>query len=109
MIQQTKFTYSPLGKAFEKQIKTIEDQGEKQIKTLEEHGKQSFKSSKFDEEGILSPSNQNGIFQNLVSEKIGKIEKLHSNIDLKNLIYYYKGVTKDVNFHDFIDGETLFD
>ena len=28
------FTYSPLGKAFEKQIKTIEDQGEKQVKTL---------------------------------------------------------------------------
>ena len=27
MIQQAKFTYSPLGKAFEKQIKTIEDQG----------------------------------------------------------------------------------
>ena len=27
MIEQAKFTYSPLGKAFEKQIKTIEDQG----------------------------------------------------------------------------------
>ena len=27
IIEQTKFTYSPLGKAFEKQIKTIEDQG----------------------------------------------------------------------------------
>ena len=25
MIEQIKFTYSPLGKAFEKQIKTIED------------------------------------------------------------------------------------
>ena len=25
--QQTKFTYSPLGKAFDKQIKTIENQG----------------------------------------------------------------------------------
>ena len=25
IIEQTKFTYSPLGKAFEKQIKTIED------------------------------------------------------------------------------------
>ena len=27
IIEQAKFTYSPLGKAFEKQIKTIEDQG----------------------------------------------------------------------------------
>ena len=29
IIEQAKFTYSPLGKAFEKQIKTIEDQGKK--------------------------------------------------------------------------------
>ena len=31
IIEQAKFTYSPLSKAFEKQIKTIEDQGIKQI------------------------------------------------------------------------------
>ena len=35
IIEQAKFTYSPLGKAFEKQIKTIEDQGKKQIDALE--------------------------------------------------------------------------
>ena len=29
LIEQAKFTYSPLRKAFEKQIKTIENQGEK--------------------------------------------------------------------------------
>ena len=29
IIEQSKFTYSPLGKAFEKQIKTIEEQGKK--------------------------------------------------------------------------------
>ena len=29
IIEQAKFTYSALGKAFEKQTKTIEDQGEK--------------------------------------------------------------------------------
>ena len=31
IIEQAKFTYSPLEKAFEKQIKTIEDQGKNQI------------------------------------------------------------------------------
>ena len=36
IIEQAKFTYSPLGKAFEKQIKTIEDQGEKRIKALKD-------------------------------------------------------------------------
>ena len=34
IIEQAKFTYSSLGKAFEKQIKTIEYQGKKQVKAL---------------------------------------------------------------------------
>ena len=38
MIEQAKFTYSLLGKAFEKQIKTIEDQWEKQIKAIQNQG-----------------------------------------------------------------------
>ena len=36
IIERAKFTYPPLGKAFEKQIKTIEHQGEKQINTLKD-------------------------------------------------------------------------
>ena len=35
LIQQAKFNYSPLGKAIEKQRKTIEDQAEKQVVALE--------------------------------------------------------------------------
>ena len=34
VIEQAKFTYSPLGKAFREEIKTIEDQEEKQIKAI---------------------------------------------------------------------------
>ena len=33
IIEQAKFIYSPLGKAFEKQTKSIEDQGEKTNKS----------------------------------------------------------------------------
>ena len=33
-IKQAKFTYTPLGKAFEKQMKTIEDQGITQVEAL---------------------------------------------------------------------------
>ena len=40
IIEQTKFTYSPLGKALEKQTKTIEVQGKKQVDALK-----SFKPS----------------------------------------------------------------
>ena len=39
VIEQTKFTYSPLGKAFEKEIKKTEDDGQKQINAIEVHGK----------------------------------------------------------------------
>ena len=35
IIEQANLTYSPLGKAFDKQIKTIEDQNKKQIDALE--------------------------------------------------------------------------
>ena len=34
IIEQAKFTFSPLDKAFEKQIKTIKDQGIKQIEAF---------------------------------------------------------------------------
>ena len=49
VIEQAKFTYSSLGKAFKKEINTTEGQKEKQIKALEEHGKQLIKSNAFAE------------------------------------------------------------
>ena len=42
IIEQTKFTYSPLGKAFEKQINTTDNQGKNQVdvlKDLKDHKK----------------------------------------------------------------------
>ena len=40
IIEQAKFTHSPCGKVFERQIKRIEYQVEKHIKALKEHGVQ---------------------------------------------------------------------
>ena len=51
IIEQAKFTYSPLGKAFEKQMKTIEDQGEKQIKVIQDQGHvKTIKKYDYDDE-----------------------------------------------------------
>ena len=61
MIKQANFTYSLLGKMFEKQIKTIEIPGEKQVKVIEEHGKQ-LASNTFVEKYSSPPSKQKGIF-----------------------------------------------
>ena len=44
IIKQARFIYSLLGKAFEKQIKTSEDQGEKQIKAIQ--GQRQVKATK---------------------------------------------------------------
>ena len=45
--EHANFTCSTLGKAFEKQIKTLENPGEKHVKAIEEHGKQLAKSNTF--------------------------------------------------------------
>ena len=48
IIEQAKFTYSPLGKTFEKERKTIEEQARKQVEALKpwksERNKQDIKS-----------------------------------------------------------------
>ena len=63
IIEQAKFTYSPLGKAFEKQIKTIEDQGEKQIKAIQDQGQvKTFKKFAYDAEDTPFISKQKKIF-----------------------------------------------
>ena len=36
ILEQTKFTYSLLGKAFQEQIKTIKEQGEKQVNAIQD-------------------------------------------------------------------------
>ena len=47
-------------------------------------------------------------FYNLIAERMNKIEKLHNSIDFNNLTHYYRGLTFDINFDNFIDAITLF-
>ena len=60
ILEEVNFIYSQLGRAFEKTIKTIEEQWEKQIKSLEKHGKQLVKYS--DQKESLAHSKQKEIF-----------------------------------------------
>ena len=66
IIEQTKFTYSPLGKAFDKQIKTIEDQGKKQVDALEKLKPEKAKTNK-DAPNIQSRATI--IFNDLINNK----------------------------------------
>ena len=53
IIKRAKFTYSPLGKVFEKVKKTIEDQREKQIKAIRDNKKQLANTNKHSYENEL--------------------------------------------------------
>ena len=74
IIEQAKFTYSPLGKAFEKQIKTIEDQGEKQIKSLEDL------KPKEQTKAIESKSNNESMSANIFNDLIKKIKSIMNEL-----------------------------
>ena len=78
IIDQTKFTYSPLGKTFEKQIKTIEDQGEKQMKAIQDQGQvKTIKKYDYEDEDTPFISKQKEIFNELVDERLEKITDLN--------------------------------
>ena len=77
IIEQAKFTYSSLGKAFEKQIETIEDQGEKEIdalKDLKDQNKQVHNISDYKDD--LLHSKEREIFKNIYSKRLDKIADL---------------------------------
>ena len=68
IIEQAKFTYSPLGKVFEKQVKTIEDQGQKQIDALKIWN-QKNKQNRFRINLIISQKLQSYLMILLAKEK----------------------------------------
>ena len=93
IIQQAKFTYSPLGKAFEKQTKTIEDQGKKQVVALEslkapDKKKTSIKD--FIPIGNLNPE---------VINEIKRIEEIEKNVDRNKMVY--RGTNKTYDYRNF--------
>ena len=61
-IEQTKFKYIHLGKAFEKQIKAMEDQGRKKVKTLKLLNPEDKKINSI--EGIFPKTLDNSIIRN---------------------------------------------
>ena len=81
IIEQAKFTYSPLGKAFEKQIKTIKDQRQKQVEALN-----TFKSDKEKLE-IENTIPKSGFANDEAKEEIEKIIKIEKTINREILVY----------------------
>ena len=77
IIEQAKFNYSPLGKAFKKQIENIEDQGEKQIKAIQ-NGTNEVTIKNIITENILNDE---------AKKEIDKITEIEKTVDREKLLY----------------------
>ena len=74
IIEQAKFTNSPLGKAFDKQIKTIEDQGKKQDDALRDL--KSKEQTKPIEDKSNNQSKAKIIFDDLINKRKKNNERI---------------------------------
>ena len=109
IIEQAKFTYYALGKAFEKQIKTIEDHGKKQIDALENLKPiERLKAIRYDDDDE-SLELKKETYNKLFDEKLDEIQELSREIDYKNLNYDF--TTKSggsINFSGYEGPFSLF-
>ena len=100
IIEQTNFTYSPFGKAFDKQIKTMEDRGKKQVDALKatESGSNN-----------ISPKITKEIYDDILEERTDEILKMSREIDYKNLVYGFEGPTSSIRFSTFAGPMCTYD
>ena len=91
MVEQAKFTYSPLGKAFEKQTKTIKDQREKQADALKSLKPKELKLKE------TKPIEYDNYFINGLVETRG----FTKTIDFNNLTYNFTGDSAPISFIGF--------
>ena len=96
IIEQAKFTYSPLEKALEKQIKTIEDQGKKQVKAIQDNKQIVNKDGGYKDKLLLSRERE--IFKDIYNKRLDKIEELNNKIDYDDLDYVILRNNMEYNF-----------
>ena len=80
IIEQVKFAYSPLGKAFKKQIKTIEDQGKKQVESLNTLNS----NNQLTIEDVIP---KNALNNDDAKKELNKTKEIEKNVDREKLIY----------------------
>ena len=101
IIEQAKFTYSPLGKAFEKETKTIEDKGEKQIKAIQDNRKQLISDDDYKNKLLISKERE--IFKDIYNKRLDKLEELNYKIDYDNLKYVVESSSDEYRFNKIED------
>ena len=92
IMEQAKFTCSPLGKAFEKQIKTIEDQGQKQVDALKVLEPKAIENGSNNKPVITKE-----IYDKILEKRMDEILEMSREINYSNLVYDFKGPTPSTN------------
>ena len=90
--EEAKFTYSPSGKAFEKQTKTIEERGKKHINAITNQVERKA--------ALNNKDNHKDNYKEIFEE----IEELAEEINHSDLIYYFTGNTATKRSDDFSNG-----
>ena len=76
-----------MGKVFEKETKTIEEQGEKQIKAIQDNKEQSVNIKNYDYKDKLLLKKEREIFNKIYNDRLNQIEYLNDKVDYDNLKY----------------------
>ena len=98
IIEQPKFTYSPLAKPFEKQTKTIKDKKKVEaLKDLTDNKKQLDNCDDY----------KNKLFQNIYNERLNKIEKLTKKIGDNDLNFIVNSTVSETGFSEADDPITF--
>ena len=84
-----------MGKAFQKQIKTIEDQGQKQVGTLKSLKPETIKSESNNQPIITQE------IYDILDERVDEILEMSREINYDNLVYNFKGDTALISFITF--------
>ena len=107
IIEQAKFTYSCLGNVFEKQTRTIKDQGEKQIKAIQDKRPiKSIKKFTYDINNSPIVLKEKKIYNKLTEESFENTNNLDKIADIDKLVFKYKDNTPDEDFSKF---DNVFD
>ena len=107
VIEKTKFTYSPLGKYFKKQTKTIEYQEEKQVKTIEQNKKELCNKQPGNNE--LLRSKEREIFKNIYNKRLDKIIELFKATDYGDLKFIISSSGTETDFSELKDPVAFLD
>ena len=85
-------------KAFEKQIKTIENQGENQVEALKDLKPKGGKNNQ---------SIATNIFNDLINKRKKVMNELYESFDKNRLLFEYVGPIKSVSFMNIIIPKNL--